>query len=107
MDILLLLLGIVFALVGAQLLVNGGVAFAGRFGIPTLVVGAVVVGFGTSTPELTVNIASALSGKTDLALGQGQNIRRWRRRQGECPLPERSSTSSSVWWRSSPAASSL
>lgn len=76
MDILLLLLGIVFALVGAQLLVNGGVAFAGRLGIPTLVVGAVIVGFGTSTPELTVNISSALSGKTDLALGNilGSNM---------------------------------
>ena len=76
MDILYLLLGIIFALVGAQLLVNGGVAFAGRLGIPTLVVGAVIVGFGTSTPELTVNISSALSGKTDLALGNilGSNM---------------------------------
>jgi cation:H+ antiporter len=76
MDIVLLILGIVAALGGAQLLVAGGVALAGRFGIPTLVVGAIVVGFGTSTPELTVNIASALGGKTDLALGNvlGSNM---------------------------------
>ena len=76
MDSLLLLLGIVFALAGAQFLVNGGVAFATRFGIPTLVVGAIIVGFGTSTPELTVNVASALSGNTDLALGNilGSNM---------------------------------
>jgi cation:H+ antiporter len=76
MDILWLLIGVVLALVGAQLLVNGGVALAGRFGIPTLVVGAVIVGFGTSTPELTVNIASALGGNTDLALGNilGSNM---------------------------------
>jgi cation:H+ antiporter len=76
MDILLLLVGIVFALVGAQLLVNGGVAVAGRFGIPTLVIGATVVGFGTSMPELTVNVTSALGGNTDLALGNilGSNM---------------------------------
>ncbi len=76
MDILYLSAGIVFALIGAQLLVNGGVALAGRFGIPTLVIGAVIIGFGTSTPELTVNVASALSGKTDLALGNilGSNM---------------------------------
>jgi cation:H+ antiporter len=76
MDILYLVAGIIFALIGAQLLVNGGVALAGRFGIPTLVVGAVIIGFGTSTPELTVNVASALSGKTDLALGNilGSNM---------------------------------
>lgn len=76
MDSLLLLLGVIFALVGAQFLVNGGVAIATRFGIPTLVVGAVIIGFGTSTPELTVNVASALSGNTDLALGNilGSNM---------------------------------
>lgn len=76
MDIIYLLAGIALALVGAQLLVNGGVAIAARLGIPTLVVGAVVVGFGTSTPELTVNVTAALAGSTDLALGNilGSNL---------------------------------
>lgn len=76
MDTVMLLLGIGAALVGAQLLVNGGVAVAGRFGIPTIVVGAIIVGFGTSTPELAVNVSSALSGTTDLAIGNilGSNL---------------------------------
>ena len=76
MDVLYLLAGIAAALGGAQLLVGGGVALAGRLGIPTLVVGAVIVGFGTSTPELAVNVSSALDGKTDLALGNvlGSNL---------------------------------
>ena len=76
MDIFTLLLGIAFAVYGAQLLVDGGVAIATRFGIPTLVIGSTVVAFGTSMPEFTVNIQSALAGKTDLALGNilGSNL---------------------------------
>jgi len=76
MDILTLILGIAFAVYGAQLLVDGGVAIATRFGIPTLVIGSTVVAFGTSMPEFTVNIQSALAGKTDLALGNilGSNL---------------------------------
>jgi cation:H+ antiporter len=76
MDILFLALGIASALGGAQLLVAGGVSLASRLGISTLVVGAVVVGFGTSTPELTVNISSALSGQTGLVIGNilGSNL---------------------------------
>jgi cation:H+ antiporter len=55
-DILTLLLGIGFAVYGAQLLVDGGVAIATRFGIPTLIIGSTVVAFGTSMPEFTVNM---------------------------------------------------
>jgi cation:H+ antiporter len=76
MDILALALGIAAALGGAQLLVAGGVSLAARLGISTLVVGAVVIGFGTSTPELAVNVSSALSGQTGLAIGNilGSNM---------------------------------
>jgi cation:H+ antiporter len=76
MDILFLILGIAAALGGAQLLVAGGVSMATRLGISTFVVGAVVIGFGTSTPELAVNISSALSGQTNLAIGNilGSNM---------------------------------
>ena len=76
MDIVTLLLGIGLAVYGAQLLVDGGVAVASRFGIPTLVIGSTVVAFGTSMPEFTVNIQSALADKTDLALGNilGSNV---------------------------------
>lgn len=76
MDILFLIMGLVFAVYGAQFLVDGGVAVAKRFNIPTLVIGSTVVAFGTSMPEFTVNIHSALGGKTDLALGNilGSNL---------------------------------
>jgi cation:H+ antiporter len=76
MDILFVILGLVFAVYGAQLLVDGGSAVARRFNIPTLVIGSTVVAFGTSMPEFTVNMHSALSGKTDLAMGNilGSNL---------------------------------
>jgi cation:H+ antiporter len=76
MDILFVILGLVFAVYGAQLLVDGGTAVAKRFNIPTLVIGSTVVAFGTSMPEFTVNMHSALSGKTDLAMGNilGSNL---------------------------------
>jgi cation:H+ antiporter len=76
MDILYVILGLVFAVYGAQLLVDGGVAVAKRFNIPTLVIGSTVVAFGTSMPEFTVNMHSAFSGNTDLALGNilGSNL---------------------------------
>jgi len=76
MDILYVILGLVFAVYGAQLLVDGGSAVARRFNIPTLVIGSTVVAFGTSMPEFTVNMHSAFSGKTDLALGNilGSNL---------------------------------
>lgn len=76
MDILFVILGLAFAVYGAQLLVDGGSAVARRFNIPTLVIGSTVVAFGTSMPEFTVNMHSALSGKTDLALGNilGSNL---------------------------------
>ncbi len=76
MDILFVILGLCFAVYGAQLLVDGGSTVAKRFNIPTLVIGSTVVAFGTSMPEFTVNMHSALSGKTDLALGNilGSNL---------------------------------
>ena len=76
MDILFVVIGLVFAVYGAQLLVDGGSAVAKRFNIPTLVIGSTVVAFGTSMPEFTVNINSALNGNTELAMGNilGSNL---------------------------------
>jgi len=76
MDILTLLLGIGMAVYGAHYLVDGGSAIAKRFNIPTIVIGSTIVAFGTSMPEFTVNINSALSGSTGLALGNipGSNL---------------------------------
>ena len=76
MDIVLVISGLLLAVYGARFLVDGGVAVARRFNIPTLVIGSTVVAFGTSMPEFTVNVHSALNGNTDLALGNilGSNL---------------------------------
>lgn len=61
---------------GADYLVDGSSSIASRLGVSSLVIGLTVVAFGTSAPELIVNIISASSGATDLALGNinGSNI---------------------------------
>lgn len=71
-----LLLGVAILVVGADVFVRGASAIAERFGISPFVIGLVVVGFGTSTPELAVNISAALKGSTDIAVGNvvGSNI---------------------------------
>jgi len=76
MDALSTLAGLVLAVIGAKFLVDGGTAIAKQFGIPSVVIGATVVAFGTSMPEFTVNLHSAVGGNTDLALGNilGSNM---------------------------------
>lgn len=72
----LLVIGLVILIFGANWLVRGASSIAGSFGISPLVIGLTVVAFGTSTPELTVNLYAAVTGATDLAIGNilGSNI---------------------------------
>lgn len=74
--IVLLCVGLVILILGAEYLVRGASSLAKRLGIPALVIGLTIVAFGTSTPELTVNLYAALTGSTDLAIGNiiGSNI---------------------------------
>ncbi len=76
MNFFFLLLGFIPLICGASLLVDSSVALAKRFNIPSIVIGLTIVAFGTSSPELIVNIVSSLSGSPDLALGNivGSNI---------------------------------
>lgn len=76
LNILFLLLGFIILVYGANLLVDGGAALAFRLKISNIVIGLTVVAFGTSTPELVVNIISSAQGSSDLALGNvlGSNI---------------------------------
>ncbi|MDM8558341.1 calcium/sodium antiporter [Candidatus Parabeggiatoa sp. HSG14] len=69
-------LGFVLLGVGADLLVRGSANLAETLGISRLVVGLTIVAFGTSAPELAVNIQSAFADKPDLAVGNvvGSNI---------------------------------
>lgn len=68
--------GMALIIFSANWLVDGASSLAKRFGISNLVIGLTVVAFGTSAPELTVNIFSALQGSTDIAIGNvlGSNI---------------------------------
>lgn len=68
--------GLVVLGVGADLFVRGASGLALRLGISPFVVGLVIVGFGTSTPELAVNLSAASRGITDIAIGNivGSNI---------------------------------
>lgn len=71
-----LALGLVVLGVCADVFVRGASGLALRFGLSPFVVGLVIVGFGTSTPELAVNLSAASRGTTDIALGNivGSNI---------------------------------
>lgn len=69
MDYLLILAGFVVLIVGAHFLVDGASGMAKRFNVSNLVIGLTVVAFGTSAPELVVNLVAALNpGTTDIAL---------------------------------------
>lgn len=72
----ILVLGFLPLVKGADLLVDGSASLAHRFGIPVLVIGLTLVAFGTSAPELVVNLFAAVGGNTDIALGNivGSNI---------------------------------
>lgn len=61
--------GLVLLFVGGEALVRGAVAIAERLGLSRLLIGLVIVGFGTSTPELLVSVRAALDGAPEIALG--------------------------------------
>lgn len=73
---LLFIIGFLLLIKGADFLVDGASAIARRFEISDLVIGLTVVAFGTSTPELFVNIIASAKGNTDIAIGNvlGSNI---------------------------------
>ena len=76
MDYVILALSLTFIIVGAMLLTDGSVAVARRFRVPEFVVGLTIVAVGTSMPELTVSLVSAIDGHGDMAIGNvvGSNI---------------------------------
>ena len=75
-DILLLIVGLVLILTGANYLVDGASAIAKRAGLSDFIIGMTIVGIGTSTPEMVVSFASAIKGNADIAVGNvlGSNI---------------------------------
>ena len=75
-QILLIALGFVLLIKGADFLVDGSSNIAKKFHIPEIVIGLTIVSIGTSMPELFVSTTSALQGLSDMSLGNviGSNI---------------------------------
>lgn len=76
MDYFLLVLGMLILIYGAHLMVQGASSFAKMLKIPNLIIGLTVVAFGTSFPELMINVFASYNGQSDLAVGNvvGSNI---------------------------------
>lgn len=73
---ILFIVGFLFLIKGADWLVEGAASIARKLGVPDLTVGLTIVAFGTSAPELVVNILASLQGSTEIAIGNviGSNI---------------------------------
>ncbi len=74
--ILLIIVGIAILVGGAEIMVRGASSMARKWGVSAIVIGLTIVAFGTSAPELVVNIFSAIKGTTDLAIANvvGSNM---------------------------------
>ena len=75
-DFLLLLVGLPLLYYGGDFLVTGSIRLGQKFKVSPFVIGATVVGFGTSSPELAVSILAGLQGAPELAMGNviGSNV---------------------------------
>lgn len=76
LNVLLLLVGFVILIKGAEYMVNGASSIAKRMNISSLVIGLTIVAFGTSAPELTVNVINSIYGRNEAIFGNiiGSNI---------------------------------
>ena len=76
LQIVLLVIGFVMLIKGADWFVDGAASLAGKFGIPQIVIGLTIVAMGTSAPEAAVSISAALQGNAGITVGNvvGSNI---------------------------------
>ena len=75
-QLILLVVGFVMLIKGADWFVEGASKLADRFGIPQIIIGLTIVAMGTSAPEAAVSIAAALKGTAEITIGNvlGSNI---------------------------------
>lgn len=76
MVVLFLIIGIIFLLIGGDMLVNSSTALAKKLNVSPFLIGITVVSFGTSAPELLVSLNAAVMGSAGIAIGNviGSNI---------------------------------
>src|SRR5574344_1406326 len=68
-SLILIIIGFVALIVGANWLVDGAAALARKYKVSDLVIGLTIVAFGTSAPELVVNCIASVNGYSDIVLG--------------------------------------
>lgn len=104
LPVVVLVVGLALLVVGAEGLVRGASGLARSLGVSELVIGLTVVAFGTSTPELAVNLSASLNGNGDLAFGNvvGSNICNVGLILGACALMRPLTTHSTVIRREIP-----
>ena len=76
MQFIVLVLGFVILIKGADLFVDGASSIAKHLNVPDILIGLTIVAFGTSAPEAAVSIKSVISGNSDMVMGNilGSNI---------------------------------
>lgn len=74
--VIAVLIGLAILVWSADLFVDGATALAKKFNVPSFLIGVLILGVGTSAPEMVVSVLAALEGSPDLALGNayGSNI---------------------------------
>ena len=76
MEYVLLIVGFILLIKGADIFVDGASSIAGKLKVPSLIIGLTVVSIGTSLPEAAVSLSASLSGTNEISLGNviGSNI---------------------------------
>ncbi|MCI6995980.1 MAG: calcium/sodium antiporter [Eubacterium sp.] len=76
LDLVVLVIGFILLIKGADFLVTGAAGIAERFHIPQIVIGLTIVAFGTSAPEAAISISAGMKGVTGISIGNvlGSNI---------------------------------
>lgn len=76
LNYILLFVGFIMLIKGADVFVDSSSSIAKKFGIPSIVVGLTIVAMGTSAPEFSVSVQSALAGMNDISIGNvvGSNL---------------------------------
>lgn len=68
MSFILLIIGFVFLIKGADIFVDGAASIARKFNVPSMIIGLTIVAMGTSAPEAAVSITSSLAGQNDMSV---------------------------------------
>ena len=76
LDLILLIVGFIILIKGADIFVDGASSIAGNFKVSKMLIGLTIVAFGTGAPEFAVSVKSLMSGSGDIVLGNviGSNI---------------------------------